>query len=244
MFSLVHNTHESPWVHCSRDAMMPSSADGSDMYPYDLSTLRRVNRKGEQKSWRVHCSFQSDLSSFFTPEALAQYARNGFAAKAEKQFILEHRCIKRNRLSVPKLPSTLITNNSVIILNGMGVQIPEPIATSPQGFWLVRYIRSATNTWLFGQKINKTVSKHKSMRKMDCKESWKSFSFESFPSLPAVIVTFCNLPVPAYSSTTFSESSSFTVSHYSHLENKATTASWAELCWALSLRINHNTRVM
>lgn len=36
----------------------------------------------------------------------------------------------------------LFTNNSVLILKGICVQIPEPIAISPPGFWLVQCIRS------------------------------------------------------------------------------------------------------
>lgn len=74
------------WVCRTCDAMMPSSADGGDMYPFDLSLLRArvLNREEEQKSQGAQCSFQSDLSSFSTLEKLVQYSRNGFTVKTEK----------------------------------------------------------------------------------------------------------------------------------------------------------------
>lgn len=50
-------------------ALMSSSADGGDTYPFDLPSLRAgVNREGEQESWRTQCSFQSDLSSLYLPQ--------------------------------------------------------------------------------------------------------------------------------------------------------------------------------
>lgn len=84
-FSLIHKTSESLWVCCSRDATALTSADGGDTYPFDLPLLGAgINRRGERESQRAQYFFQSDLSSFYTPETprkRVQYAGNGFAAK-------------------------------------------------------------------------------------------------------------------------------------------------------------------